>query len=174
MDKQDTEVQHRSAGTDAESTSPQADVKDVNLSRRRFATASAPVLLTLANRPAMANMCSVSGRMSGNMSGANMVKCVGDSPSEWVSSGAVPNDYQTIKFSDQYTGHSIPLQDPDLTLAAALDLGDQSILANIVAAELNIATYGESAYGINAITLRQWVIPNDPCLPDLLILNGVV
>ncbi len=57
-----------------------------NTSRRRFVLgggAMAPVIVTLASRPALANVCSVSGTLSGNMSRPDAVDCRGLTPSYW-------------------------------------------------------------------------------------------
>ncbi len=54
--------------------------------RRRFlkgSLASAPIILTLASRPALANHCSISGMMSGNLSKPHEVECQGLSPGYW-------------------------------------------------------------------------------------------
>jgi hypothetical protein len=55
-------------------------------SRRRFVLgggAMAPVMVTLAGRPALANVCTVSGTLSGNLSRPDAVDCRGLSPEFW-------------------------------------------------------------------------------------------
>ena len=56
-------------------------------SRRRFVTggvAAVPVVASLMSRPAFANMCTVSGTLSGNLSGTQ-VHCSGLSVSYWAA-----------------------------------------------------------------------------------------
>ena len=64
-----------------------APAKDTaNSSRRRFVlggAASAPVIVTLASRPALANVCTVSGTLSGNMSRPDAADCRGLTPGYW-------------------------------------------------------------------------------------------
>ena len=57
----------------------------VSASRRRFTRAglSASVMMTLASRPALANHCSVSGHMSGNLSRPHAAVCYGLTPGYW-------------------------------------------------------------------------------------------
>ena len=57
-------------------------------SRRRFVLgggAMAPVIVTLASRPALANVCTVSGTLSGNMSRPDAADCRGLTPAFWQS-----------------------------------------------------------------------------------------
>ncbi|MDH5691494.1 MAG: hypothetical protein OEZ47_00160 [Gammaproteobacteria bacterium] len=71
-----------------EVTKEQATEK-VDLSKRRFAKSSllaAPVVMTLANKPAWANKCTLSGQLSGNLSHQDEdEKCGGEgcSPGYW-------------------------------------------------------------------------------------------
>ena len=153
-----------------------ANVEQVDRSKRRLAAASVPVLLTLANRPAMATYCGVSGRMSGNMSVTNQVTCYGDAPSYWAHN--MPYNYQETKAGDMY---------PDLcdeetstkTLAQVCgeDGADHMMLPNLIAAQCNLETYGEESFGISQMTLNQWCtdvgIGDISCLADLKVLNGV-
>ena len=55
-------------------------------SRRRVilgGAAVAPVIVTLASRPALANVCTVSGTLSGNMSRPDAADCRGLTPGYW-------------------------------------------------------------------------------------------
>ena len=59
-----------------------------NPSRRRFTGAglSASVIMTLASRPALANHCSWSAGMSGNLSMPHQATCHGLGPTYWMTS----------------------------------------------------------------------------------------
>ena len=60
--------------------------RDAAGTRRQFLKksllASTPVIMTLANRPVWAGQCSISGMLSGNLSGPQIV-CQGLSPGYW-------------------------------------------------------------------------------------------
>ncbi len=71
------------------------DVGPAPNSKRRLIISSAPLLITIANRPAWANMCSVSGAMSGPHSGQPHVEaCLGCTPGFWK------NNYAAWPFGD--------------------------------------------------------------------------
>ena len=76
-------------GPDKEQAAPdQVAVSDAarRSARRRFLTgglASAPVIMTLSSKPALATYCSASGMHSGNQSTVSHVYCRGRSPRYW-------------------------------------------------------------------------------------------
>jgi len=72
---------HEPGGNEA----PAGRSDGVSASRRRFTRAglSASVMMTLASRPALANHCSVSAGMSGNLSRPHAAPCYGLTPGYW-------------------------------------------------------------------------------------------
>ena len=52
-------------------------------SRRKIIQVTPPILLGIVNRPAWANMCSISGSMSGPHSGQQTIDCMGCTPGIW-------------------------------------------------------------------------------------------
>jgi hypothetical protein len=81
--KHDTDVHDTDSESAAEGGKPEG--RPVNTSRRRFTRAglSASAVMTLASRPALANLCSDSGSMSGNTSEPGQVTCAGIPAGTW-------------------------------------------------------------------------------------------
>ncbi len=115
----------KSRGEDSDST---------RLARRKFlikgASASAPIILTVASRPAMGgNFCTPSGFLSGNLSNPDDDddddhSCNGKSPGYWKH--RFPQKYKDVRFSTIFggvwhDGHGRPW-DPDITLYEVLKL----------------------------------------------------
>jgi len=81
--KHDTDVRDTESRPASEGCKP--DGQPLNTSRRRFTRAglSASVVMTLASRTALANHCSVSAGMSGNLSRPHQGDCYGLTPGFW-------------------------------------------------------------------------------------------
>lgn len=61
----------------------EASNKPRSKSRRKIIQVTPPLLLGVVNRPAWANMCSISGSMSGPHSGQQTIDCMGCTPGMW-------------------------------------------------------------------------------------------
>lgn len=154
-------------------------------SRRRFIIRSAvvgssPILMSLASRPVLASQCSISGMLSGNLSGPQ-VTCHGltpgywgQHPNDWGQLGYSPggcvqgwvgmhcknNDYASdgTKFHDRGLGFAGNLYG-DYTMMQVIQLtgtGDQYQLgAHAVAALLNAEYFGVEVFGYTPNDIRD-------------------
>ena len=141
----------------------------INRGRRKIALGAAPVLLTMANTPAMARYCTMSGRMSGNMSGVN-VTCYGKPPTHWAQE-MVPTEQPWTERFNHFFDCTLA-QDDEMKLKDCVVLGDNHKLANICAAYCNIQTYGPEDYGLDEYTLLRWCQEDHPNLHNLYILHS--
>lgn len=150
----------------------------VSSSRRRLVLTTAPILLAVANRPAWANMCSISGAMSGPSSGRtdDPEVCSGLSPGAWKASQTVwpsPFTQETTfntAFKDIYATEKLGIEGyfyddygrKDITLINLLKLrGNEDPYqagAHICAGLLNAAEFGEG-WGYS-VTQYQTLIRN--------------
>lgn len=92
--------------------------------RRRILTGGlvgAPVIMTLASRPALANHCSISGMQSGNISKVHNVDCRGFTPGGWKTENGDGDASQYIEVgpcnpltqdnSGQCSDYSVPTEE---------------------------------------------------------------
>jgi len=144
---------------------------------KRVAT-TAPILLTVAGRPAWANTCSISGMQSGNASRPGPVVCQGCSYTDWHATSSWPISKRT-KFRELFT-EDIYYDEKSIKRvvkkaakgSARFELGAQA-----VAAALNAVTYGAETFGYDLSgiqTMYNCRVGNDDddnLLRDLVSLN---
>ncbi len=143
----------------------------VDLSRRKFSKTglfAAPVIYTLASKPAFGNHCTISGHLSGNLSRPSDHECGGCAPAFWQgASDSWPIDVDTL-FFDATNGFGVDLY-PGETMMQVIQNwlgGDVSyqLGAEAVAALLNSIALGEEIYGMTPVQVRQ--LFNDNVLID--------
>lgn len=173
---------------------PEDRVESVDTSRRRFTRAglSGSVLMTLASRPAMANHCSVSGAMSGNMSRpAHGVSCAGLAPSDWretpdewcspyspgtCDSSSDCTDWQNWTGGTELSSLGLsPPANTAQTMMQAMWENPGSLMAHVSAGYLNSCQFGEDAYGYSTTTFPTFIneaTSEAELLIDLIALNA--
>jgi hypothetical protein len=87
MDKETRQKQGQAAEADVGAQKPAAT--EASASKRRFikgVISTAPVVMAVSSKPALANFCTVSGFLSGNLSNQNHEQyCGGRSPGYWIN-----------------------------------------------------------------------------------------
>jgi len=134
------------------------DRGSADLSRRKFSKTgllAAPVIYTLASKPAFGNHCTISGHLSGNLSQqSNNHECGGCAPAYWQGAPTTswPIDVGTMFFDatsgfgvDVYPGETMMqvIQNWVVNGVASYQLG-----AEAVAALLNSFALGQEIYGM--------------------------
>lgn len=179
-----------SSDTHEESNKPQAEVNGANLSRRKFAKAgliSAPVLMTLASRPALgAYQCSVSGAISGNLSNIDdSISCGSKSPGWWKNNAdsiwLAAGYTRDVKFHDVFSRTTYDYG--DMTLQDVMEAGGTQdpyrVGFQAVGALLNAGYFTDaSAHGSFGFNQYQIIYawdhfsgPRESLAHDLEILN---
>jgi len=79
--------------------------KPKSKSRRKIIQATPPLLLGIVNRPAWANMCSISGSMSGPHSGQQTIDCMGCTPGIWKTK---PDRWPVAEVGNEIAGEEDP------------------------------------------------------------------
>lgn len=96
-------------GQSQESVTPESDsgqdaTGSIRTSKRKLLksiAATAPVVMAVSSKPALANFCTVSGFLSGNLSNPNSESyCGGRSPGYWINH--VTPEMQTMTFRDVF------------------------------------------------------------------------
>lgn len=83
---------------------------------------TAPVVMAMSSKPALANFCTVSGFLSGNLSNPNgQTYCGGRSPGYWINH--VPEKYVSTTFKDVFGANWGSDWMPDPTLYEVLKMG---------------------------------------------------
>ena len=158
-----------------------------NTSRRRFVLgggAMAPVIVTLASRPALANVCTVSGTLSGNMSRPDAVDCRGLAPSYWQTHPTLWPKYVVgpcnplSNPSGTCTDYSVPSTDDLAGAVLAGALTQAEVDAYLLAAHgtLFSSVFGPGLTIDSSLTLMQALWADDtPVLGHAVaaILNSV-
>jgi len=129
-----------------------------DLSRRKFSKTgllAAPVIYTLASKPAFGNHCTISGHLSGNLSQqSNDHVCGGCAPTYWQ--GARPASWPIVPgtlFFDVTNGFGIDVY-PGETMIQVIQnwvvngVASYQLGAEAVAALLNSIALGEEIYGM--------------------------
>lgn len=125
------------------------------LTRRRFASAgfAAPIILTLANRPAFGAVCTVSGFASTNPSGIarhGSDSCGGRGPGHWTDENwptAFPPD---TRFREVFGGSS---ESSEMSLQDVVLAGTDGKAANAVAALLSTTLEGYTLSAADVVNL---------------------
>lgn len=161
MNQQPSDVTDQNARPDQprlnEGSEEQVSGKGVGgkrLTRRRFASAgfAAPVILTLANRPAFGAVCTVSGFASTNPSGVarhGSDSCGGRGPDHWTTDGNWPGAFRfgpDTPFRDVFGGSS------EMSLKDVL-AGTDGKAANAVAALLSTTLEGYTLSADDVVNL---------------------
>ncbi len=179
----DTRKGQDSSGSQEENSASPVENKDSGMSRRKFSKAgllAAPVIYTLASKPAFGNHCSISGHLSGNLSRPNDHECGGCTPGYWGQHPLVwPSPYEPGSCTDRMTGQHCKFNsynndgtmfhDSFLGFDGSLYAGESMMRviqmagnedsyqlgAHAVAALLNSVRLGELVYGMTPLQVVQ-------------------
>lgn len=161
--------------------------------------ASTPVIMTLANRPVWAGQCSISGMLSGNLSGPKIV-CQGLSPGYWGQHPFEWNQYGyyagsctdgtvgkqcTDKKDGGYGDDGTKFHDPtkgfagsmygSYTMMQVIQMGGTDdryqLGAHAVCALLNAAKFGAASFGYTEAQIRDMWQYNYASNPEQLKRN---
>ncbi len=176
---------------DGSSASP-TENSGADLSRRKFSKTgllAAPLIYTLASKPAFGNHCSISGHLSGNLSKPHDHECGGCTPGYWGQHPENWPDLSTVAYHpgsctdgmagphckfNSYNNDGTMFHDATYGFGGSLYPGDSMMIviqrggnedfyqlgAHACAALLNSIVLGEETYGMTPEQVKQLFYDN--------------